>query len=67
MKISVTISNEKEFNVGHWWAKSPEFVIETLREQLEAAQAVWPELNGYTIQKRRVRSASPPTNAHGED
>lgn len=57
MKISMSVSNEQQFNVGMWWAKSPDFVVKTLREQLEAAQAVWPELKEYGILKRRSRKS----------
>jgi len=57
MKISVSISNESEFNVGMWWAKSPDFVLKTFREQLKAAQSVWPELEQYGLLKRRNRKS----------
>jgi hypothetical protein len=57
MKVSVSMTTEKEsFDVSSWWASSPEFVISSLRRQLEAAQAVWPELKDFAVAKRRVRT-----------
>ncbi len=60
MKVSVnmTTSDAKEFDVSSWWSKSPEFVVAALQSQLEAAQAVWPELKEYAVTKKRVRTAS---------
>lgn len=40
------------FEVNSWWAKSPAFVLQSLKAQLEAAAAIWPELNQYTIAPR---------------
>lgn len=49
MRIEVTMENERELRVASWWAKSPTFVVNTLRSQLEAAQAVWPELREFEL------------------
>ncbi len=54
VEISMTMDKE-EFHVSSWWAKSPDFVISSLRSQLEAAQAVWPELKLFTVAKKRTR------------
>ena len=55
MRVSVSMAKDPEFNVSSWWATKPEFVIQTLQSQLEAAQAVWPELKEYAVAKRLVR------------
>lgn len=47
MKIEVDMDNQEKFTVGRWWATSPEFVLESLQQQLEAAAAIWPELAAY--------------------
>ena len=45
MRVEVNMTVEKElFEVNHWWAKTPQFVIEALQKQLVAASAIWPEL-----------------------
>lgn len=50
MRVEVYMSaDEDKFSVNSWWAKSPEFVINALQRQLEAASAVWPELKSYAI------------------
>lgn len=48
---------DDRLEVNRWWAGSPEFVISTLRTQLEAAQAIWPELQSYELTKRSKRTA----------
>jgi hypothetical protein len=56
MRVDVTMMTDKgEFNVSTWWARTPEFVIQSLKSQLEAAQAVWPELKQYAVTERRLR------------
>ena len=58
MRVDVSMTTEKdEFAVSSWWAKKPEFVIASLQSQLEAAQAVWPELRQYAIAKKRDRKS----------
>ena len=53
MKIEVNMTTNTEmFEVVQWWAKSPDFVLKSLRAQLEAAATIWPELKGYEIIKR---------------
>jgi hypothetical protein len=48
------MDTEKDrFHVASWWAETPEFVIDALRKQLEAAAAIWPELKDYAVAKRR--------------
>lgn len=60
MRVSVSMTTDKnEFDVSSWWAKSPEFVIASLRSQLEAAQAVWPELKEYALDKKRKHAKKP--------
>lgn len=55
MRVSLSMTTDKdEFDVSSWWAKNPQFVIDSLRSQLEAAQAVWPELKEYGVLKRRL-------------
>jgi hypothetical protein len=66
MRISMEVSEEKRVSVGSWWATSPEFVVSTLREQLDAAQSVWPELKDYTLQKRRVRNRASAVQENGK-
>lgn len=59
MRVDVSMTVEKdEFNVSSWWAKNPQFVINSLRSQMEAAAVVWPELKEYGILKRRNRKKS---------
>lgn len=53
MKVEVSMTKVDEFDVSTWWAKSPDFVISTLRSQLEAAQAVWPELKKFALVEKR--------------
>lgn len=53
MKIEVNMKPENEFSVSSWWAKSPEFVLQSLRQQLEAAAVIWPELKNLKIGERR--------------
>ena len=55
MRVNVSMAADPELNVAAWWAKKPEFVIQALQSQLEAAQAIWPELKEYAVAKRRVR------------
>lgn len=55
MQVNVDMDEPSKFRVASWWAKSPDFVIEALRSQLETAQAVWPELRDYAVAKRRSR------------
>lgn len=56
MKVEVNMQPDDKFYVSGWWATSPEFVLSSLRQQLEAASAVWPELAGVEIEKPRSRS-----------
>ena len=56
MKVSTDVGREDEFCVSSWWAKSPDLVVDTLRKQLEAATAIWPELAAFKIYKPRPRS-----------
>ena len=49
---------DQEFYVNSWLAKSPDFVLKALRAQLEAATAIWPELDQVKIAKRRVRASA---------
>lgn len=67
MQVSVDMDDPSKFRVASWCAKSPEFVITALRSQLEAAQAVWPELTQYTVveRKNRIRSDSARGQAGG--
>jgi hypothetical protein len=46
--ISMT-TDEKKFYSHSWWAKCPDFVIETLRAQLDAAAVIWPELKQFEL------------------
>jgi hypothetical protein len=55
MKMTVHVSQEQEFTSSTWWAKTAEFALETLKQQLDAASAIWPELKEYKIEKRRKR------------
>lgn len=58
MRVDVSMTDKTEddrFHVSGWWAKVPDYVIESLRSQLEAAQAVWPELKDYALAKKRDR------------
>lgn len=55
MKMSVEVSEEQRFAVGTWWAKTAQFVLDALTDQLDAASAIWPELKEYKIEKRRKR------------
>jgi len=50
MRVEAYVDKDQKFSAGSWWAKTPEFVIETLRFQLESASAVWPALKAYSIQ-----------------
>lgn len=59
MKIEVSMQTDALFEVHHWWAKKPEFVIETLRAQMKAASAIWPELRAYSVGKRALAKPSP--------
>jgi hypothetical protein len=60
MRVDVSMSTEKdEFSVSSWWAKSPEFVVRSLQSQLEAAQAIWPDLRKYQLAQRRERKRTP--------
>lgn len=57
MRVEVDMTTaEDKFHVGPWWATAPEFVVSSLQSQLEAAQAIWPELKQYTIAKQRPSS-----------
>lgn len=56
MRLDVSMDTEDEFTVTTWWAKTPEFVIKTLAQQLEAATAIWPELEAYRITMRTARA-----------
>lgn len=61
MRVDVNMDTEKdEFRVSSWWAKTPEFVISSLKSQLEAAQAVWPELKKFSLVKKRDHSKQSP-------
>lgn len=55
MRVDLYMDKENKFEVNRWWANSPEFVIDTLTRQLDAAGAIWPELHGFKI------VAEPPT------
>lgn len=58
MKVTVLMS-QTSFTVDQWWTASPETALKALREQLMAAQAVWPdELGGYGIQRCLPAAAS---------
>lgn len=57
MKVDVRMADEEVFSVATWWAKSPDYVIDALTKQLEAATAIWPELKDYQVAKRRKRKA----------
>ena len=61
MKVDLRMSNDDHFSVSSWWAEKPEFVINSLRQQLEAATSVWPELAAYRIDKKRIRRPSTDT------
>jgi hypothetical protein len=50
MQINVTMVIDQRLTVGQWTANSPIEVIETLREQLVAAKAVWPSLQRYSLE-----------------
>lgn len=56
MRVEVNMKPEEEFHVSSWWATSPEFVLNALRKQLEAASAVWPTLADFKLDKPRSRS-----------
>lgn len=58
MKIDYAVSNDDEFHAGSWWAKSPDFVLKTLRTQLEAAAVIWPELGRYRIDPAATSKAT---------
>jgi hypothetical protein len=60
MRADVRMTDQQEFHVSSWWAKSPEYVVAALQAQLEAAQSVWPELKQYSVAKRRDRSKAEP-------
>jgi hypothetical protein len=63
MRVGVSMTADKnEFNVSSWWATKPEYVLSALQSQLEAAQAIWPELKEYGVLKKRSRSKSKPSN-----
>jgi hypothetical protein len=49
VRIEADMDKENRFTVGRWWAVSPEFVIQSLEQQLEAASAIWPELAAYKL------------------
>jgi hypothetical protein len=49
MRVDVTMGDEKKLHVSGWYATQPEYVLKFLGEQLEAAKAIWPELNSYRI------------------
>jgi hypothetical protein len=55
MRVSISMGSDDEINVAGWWAKSPDCLVNALRQQLEAATAIWPELKDYKIEKRRSR------------
>lgn len=48
VEISMT-SDENKLMVNAWWATSPEFVIESIKSQLAAAQTIWPELKRFRL------------------
>lgn len=57
MKIEVSMTQEEQKFYAHsYWAREPEFVLETLRAHLSAAQVIWPELKVYGILKRRTKN-----------
>lgn len=65
MKLGVNMTgSENELDVGHWWARTPEFVIESLSKQLQAAQAIWPELKGYEVAKKRSKRTAGEAGGH---
>ena len=44
MKLEISMTIDKQlFEINHWWATAPEFVLDTLRAQLDAARILWPE------------------------
>jgi len=49
MKVDVNMSNEDRFQVGSWWASSPDYVLAALTAQLRSAATIWPELESFRI------------------
>lgn len=65
MRLDISMSTEKtEFTVSSWWAKTPEFAIDSLRSQLEAATVIWPELARYQITERASRKERGTSGGH---
>jgi hypothetical protein len=60
MKVEVNMQPDDKFYVSGWWATNSDFVLESLRQQLHAASAVWPELSNINIGPRRNRGSSKP-------
>ena len=53
VKVEVSMTSDHMFEANHWWAKSPDFVVSTLKAHLEAAAAIWPELRNYELKEKR--------------
>lgn len=65
MKVDVSMTTDKDlFEVSHWWAKEPAFVVDSLRRQLEAASAIWPELRQFAIVEKRSASKAQSAGGH---
>lgn len=57
MQINMTMQASKDtFVVERWWATSPEFAVASLKAQLAAATAIWPDLKEYGLGKRRPKN-----------
>ena len=65
MKVDVKVSPLNHINIYSWDTNDPDFFVEVLRDQLATAQAVWPELRGYSIRKRKA--ALPASREGGEN
>lgn len=51
VEVSMKVDEDK-FHVHSWWAKTPDFALEALARQLDAAKTIWPvELGNYEIVK----------------
>lgn len=57
MKVACDSTASDLFIVERWWSRTPAYVLESISEQLTAASAVWPELAGYHITRKRSPKA----------
>ena len=53
MIVGISMEKTEKLHVASWDSETPEFVIQGLKFQLEAAKILWPELKEYTIEKKQ--------------